>query len=76
MPLGEPGLLGTEADGRPSEEYCRYCYQQGAFVQACTMEQMIDFCLRMDGGRHYGPPEQARRQLEGWFATLKRWRQP
>lgn len=77
MPLEGPETLGTETDGRPSEEYCRYCYQKGAFLQACTMEQMIAFCLQCEGViRHYGSPEQARRQMEEWFPTLRRWRQP
>jgi hypothetical protein len=32
MPLGDPTLLGSEKDGSPSHEYCKYCYQDGEFV--------------------------------------------
>ena len=32
MPLDKPEDAGTEADGTLSGEYCRYCYQNGAFT--------------------------------------------
>ena len=32
MPLTEPNILGTESDGTPASEYCKYCYKQGHFV--------------------------------------------
>jgi hypothetical protein len=32
MPLDNPELHGTEKDGSKSEEYCKYCYQHGAFT--------------------------------------------
>lgn len=32
MPLDKPELLGTEKDGSKSQEYCAYCYQNGAFI--------------------------------------------
>lgn len=32
MPLDNPDLQGTEKDGSKSEDYCKYCYQNGAFV--------------------------------------------
>lgn len=45
MPLQDPALLGTERDGSPSQDYCKYCYQDGAFTGEMTMEEMIDFCV-------------------------------
>lgn len=32
MPLDKPEMMGTEKDGSKSNEYCTYCYQNGAFV--------------------------------------------
>lgn len=32
MPLDKPEMMGTEKDGTKSNEYCTYCYQNGAFV--------------------------------------------
>ena len=41
MPLDNPELLGTEKDGSKSPEYCKYCYQQGAFTTpGMTMKEM------------------------------------
>ena len=44
MPLDKPEDAGTEADGTLSGEYCRYCYQNGAFTAPdATMDDMIAF---------------------------------
>lgn len=32
MPLDNTALLGTEKDGSFSQDYCKYCYQHGAFT--------------------------------------------
>ncbi|UQT47544.1 zinc ribbon domain-containing protein [Flavonifractor plautii] len=47
MPIDAPALRGTERGGTPSEHYCKYCYQEGAFTGEMTMEEMIDFCTPM-----------------------------
>ena len=41
MPLDNPDLLGTEKDGSKSIEYCKYCYQKGAFINPeMTLKEM------------------------------------
>ena len=46
MPLTGNEVLGTEANGAKSAEYCTYCYQNGAFVQPnMSMEQMVEVCV-------------------------------
>jgi len=41
MPLDGPELWGTERDGSPNHEYCKYCYQNGSFThQGMTLEKM------------------------------------
>ncbi len=77
MPLRQEADCGREADGRVNTDYCRYCFANGAFVQPeMTMEEMIAWNLDFNekNGRPFGPPEQARAQMEAWFPTLKRWR--
>ena len=32
MPIDDPDDRGTEKDGSKSELYCKFCYQNGAFV--------------------------------------------
>lgn len=41
MPLDKPELCGTEKDGSKSNEYCIYCYQNGAFINPdMTLDEM------------------------------------
>lgn len=75
MPLTTPETKGTDKEGRLSEDYCTYCYRDGAFQQDCSMEEMIEICLTYgkDEG-FYTDQEKARQQMMEWFPTLKRWR--
>lgn len=77
MPLDKPEDQGTEADGTPSGDYCRYCYQKGAFTAPdATMDDIIAFNLKFnaENGHPFGPQEEAEKMMRGWFPTLKRWR--
>lgn len=40
MPMTEEAHFATNADGSRNEDYCCYCYENGAFKQDCTMEEM------------------------------------
>ena len=49
MPLDKPEDVGTESDGCPSVDYCRYCYQNGAFTAPdASMEDIIAFNLKFN----------------------------
>ena len=77
MPLDKPEDVGTEADGTLSGEYCRYCYQNGAFTAPdATMDDMIAFNLKFneENGHPFGTQEEAEKMMRSWFPTLKRWR--
>lgn len=75
MPLMDAETHGTEADGSASEDYCKYCYQQGAFTSSMTMEEMIDFCVpHMVAGNPGMTPQQAKAQMEQFFPMLLRWK--
>ena len=77
MPLDNPEDQGTQADGTLSPDYCRYCYQNGAFTAPdATMEDMIAFNLKFNAehGFPLGPQEQAETNMRAWFPTLKRWK--
>lgn len=79
MPLQAAADFGTEADGTPNGEYCAYCYKDGAFTAACTMEEMIQHCaqfheeFRDENGKCY-TFEEAVRLMREYFPTLKRWK--
>lgn len=77
MPLDAPEDRGREADGAMSRDYCRYCYQQGAFTAPeATMEDMIAFNLKYneENGYPFGQQQEAERNMRAWFPTLKRWK--
>ena len=77
MPLDRPEDKGTEADGTRSGDYCRYCYQNGAFTAPdASMDDIIAFNLKFnaENGFPFGPQEEAEKMMRGWFPTLKRWK--
>ena len=80
MPLTDE-ILGTNVDGSKSEEYCIYCYKDGAFTGDFTMEEMIDFCSQFveqynkDSGQNLTQDEY-RAMLRQYYPNLKRWSTP
>lgn len=74
MPMGiHDELYGTEVNGSKSQDYCKYCYENGHFTADCTMEQMIEFCIPHTPNM---TPDEARNMMHQWFPTLKRWTVP
>lgn len=75
MPMNAEGSeYGTNADGSKSEDYCSYCYDKGNFTAECTMEEMIEGCVAPMAEATGMEPQQARKQMEEFFPTLKRWK--
>lgn len=81
MPLRSKEDCGTNHDGTASEEYCCYCFQDGAFTSECTMEEMIEHCagfveeFNKNNGSSY-TKEEAIAQMTLYFPMLKRWKRP
>ena len=77
MPMEKTEDFGTNHDGGRNEDYCCYCYKEGKFTDAMTMEDMIQFNLKFneENGNPFGTREEARKMMESWFPTLKRWKQ-
>ena len=78
MPLS-PEVLGTNADGSKNEEYCIYCYKDGAFTSNCTMDEMIEFCSKFvdEFNKNTGKSlsrEEYEAELGKYFPMLKRWK--
>lgn len=78
MPLRTQEEQGTNADGSKNEDYCCYCYQEGAFTVDCTMDEMIEHCAQFvaefnkDSGMSY-TREEAVAMMKSYFPALKRW---
>lgn len=74
MPM-QPEDLGTNQDGSKNADYCKYCYQQGAFTADISMEEMIDVCIpHMVSAETGFTEESARDMMQKTFPTLKRWK--
>ena len=69
MPL-EDDILGKDSDGTLNEDYCKWCYDEGAFLTDCTMEEMVELCLP----HMQGDEQAARAYLQSVLPTLKRWK--
>lgn len=71
--------FGTNADGTRNEEYCHYCYQNGAFTRNVTMDEMLETNLKYldhwnaETGNNFTPNE-ARPILREFLSTLNRWK--
>ena len=80
MPLTQEELLGTNADGTKNQEYCIYCYKDGAFTGDFTMEEMAEYCsmfveeYNKNTGQHLTACEY-KEILRQFYPTLKRWSQ-
>lgn len=70
-----PDQHGHEADGAEMAEYCRWCYDDGAYTYATTMDEMIEDCApRMAEAMGWSVDESAS-LLGAVLPTLKRWRE-
>jgi hypothetical protein len=74
MPMSDESLLGTEKDGSKNSEYCKYCYENGAFAQPdATLEGMIEVCVPFMVQEGF-KEEDAKAMLASSLPNLKRWR--
>ena len=79
MPLTSKEDCGSNADGSVNFDYCRYCYQDGKFLQDLTMDGMIEHCAQFVDEVNKNMPEpmtkeQYKQMMYGFFPMLKRWR--
>ena len=79
MPLDSKKVCGINKDNSINEEYCVYCYKDGAFVNDCTMDDMIEVSVKhmSESGmlREQNKTEdEARQFMHNFFPNLKRWK--
>jgi len=75
LPMDNPELCGTEADGTRSKHYCVRCYKDGAFTQPdATLETILGISAKVWAEKVPNlTVEQAKAQLNAKFPYLKRW---
>ncbi|MDH3069385.1 zinc ribbon domain-containing protein [Akkermansia sp. N21169] len=78
MPMHSADQFGTDKDGSANRDYCCYCYKDGEFVQDCSMEGMIEHCIKYldefnaSSGTQLSKDE-AIAEMRKYFPRLKRW---
>lgn len=70
MPLETAALYGTDKAGFPIEDYCIYCYQDGAFTNDVTMDEMIRLCAQYVKGNSR---DYVIANMKMQLPRLKRW---
>lgn len=74
MPLTKPEDFGTAREGFRVNDYCHYCYVDGAFINpTMSMPEMLDFCTA-ELARRGMPEPKARALMAETLPRLKRWR--
>lgn len=73
MPIDSEEQLGTNQDGGISLDYCKYCYENGDFIDKVSMQEYIQMCS-LYGAQAGMTNEQLKQHCTKLFPTLKRWR--
>ena len=75
MPIPDPALHGTEADGSINDDYCKYCYQQGDFTaKPVDMDEFIESTAQLEADALGISREEAVSLMATLLPNLKRWR--
>jgi hypothetical protein len=73
MPLEKDGNFGTNADGSKNQEYCIYCYKNGAFVNPdLTLQEMLDKVEHIM--KQMDTPKEIIDKIKQIIPQLKRWK--
>ena len=73
MPLNDDGMISREPDGSFNEEYCKWCYADGAFVYS-SKDALLDFLIGHMPNPDDLPEDERRDQYAGYLSQLKHWR--
>ena len=75
MPLRRPEDFGTNADGSQCDDYCHFCFQNGAFTDPdITVDQKIDKVVNIAVTQMNMPKALAEALAKETIPKLKRWR--
>lgn len=73
MPMKGPEDFGTDEGGRPVEDYCIHCLQNGSFTEPeISMEEMREKVVAMM--QEMGLSDEVVESTKKYFPMLKRWR--
>ena len=72
MPLQEESDKGKNADGTISEDYCKYCFENGEFINYKTVEEAIADSVNYAEYAGF-TKEEMLEYAKKMYPTLKRW---
>ena len=72
MPMKDASLLGTNKDGSVNQDYCKFCYTNGEFIDKVTMNEYIEMCSQI-GAQAGMTNAEMKEYCQKLFPTLKRW---
>ena len=73
MPIESDIQLGTNKDGSINSDYCKYCFNNGEFIDKVSMEEYIEMCSNY-GFQAGMTKEEMKEMCIKLFPTLKRWK--
>ena len=73
MPLSEDDMISREPDGSYNEEYCKWCYTDGAFAYE-SKDALLDFLISHMPNPENAPEEVRRSQYDLYLSQLKHWK--
>lgn len=73
MPLSEDNMISREPDGNYNEEYCRWCYSDGAFAYE-SKDALLEFLISHMPNPENAPEEVRRSQYDLYLSQLKHWK--
>lgn len=71
MPLNNEDNLSKEVDGTLNEKYCKWCYYDGDFHVAATIDELIENILPH---QNWGSPDEMRKFLQEQLPQLEYWK--
>lgn len=74
MPMEKPDDFGSNADGLKINDYCHFCFENGAFTAPdITLEQMIERVAGIMVTKMNMPEAQTKAMANQFIPKLKRW---
>ncbi|MGM9877908.1 MAG: zinc ribbon domain-containing protein [Bacilli bacterium] len=65
--------MATSKDGSINNDYCKYFYLDGEFIDKVTMEEYIEMCSKY-GSQAGMTNEEMKEHCNKLFPILKRWK--
>jgi hypothetical protein len=73
MPMVDPEDFGSNADGSPSRDYCRHCWQEGKFTTTVSFDEFVEIQVQIAVQNLGMDEDEAREVALTTLPELKRW---